>query len=720
MPPGPVYAFGEFRLEPGERRLLHSGRLVSLTPKAFDTLVALVERHGRLITKDDLLRLVWPDTFVEENNLAQHISSLRRALAERSPEPLIETVPRQGYRFIGTVMPEGTGIGAVTLPVPDSIRAPVEQPAAVPRPDRGRWQWAMAGTFAALVLGAVSLALVHLSTPVAPGASRYAFPVDVRPSLGGRFMTISADGKRLAYLSARGLVLQSREQGDTVDVRLSGSGPSAPFFSPDGEWIGFVDGQNLFKASVRGGPPQTIARVGSGAVASWSAHGIVFADVHGLFHIPTEGATAKPLLNPPLADTEQPAFPEMLPGGKAVLFTVLPTRTILVGASPDLPGARMEVLDLQTGRRRTLVDAGSRGHYLPSGHLVYAAGDALYAVRFDMERLEVRGTPERMVSGVANREFAVADDGTLAYLTGAAPARLSTLVWVDRQGHEDALPAPPRLYRYPRISPDGSRVALDASMPEREIWMWDLQRQRLDPFTEDPAANPMAAWSPDGRRVAFGSDRFGPTQMFIQRADRSAPAERLLEADRLQMPVSFSPGGHLLFSEDVPGHSRDLHLLWLDGSRRVQPLVQSPGTEWTAETSPDGRWFAYDSDESGQFEIYVRPFPDAGRQRWQISIDGGRQPLWSPDGRELFYRDFSGALLSVPVTLSPSFSSGPAVRILDGSNYAGDGRFLSSRTYDVARDGRRFLMLKRVEPGGDRAAIVVMLNWFEAIKRLAP
>ena len=267
---------------------------------------------------------------------------------------------------------------------------------------------------------------------------------------------------------------------------------------------------------------------------------------------------------------------------------------------------------------------------------------------------------------------------------------------------------------------DGAQLALDASMPEREIWMWDMHRQRLDPFTEDPAANPMAAWTPDGRMVAFGSDRFGPTQMFIQRADRRSPPERLLEADRLQMPVSFSPGGHLLFSEDVPGHSRDLHLLWMDGSRRVQPLVQSPGTEGTAEVAPDGRWFTYDSDESGQFEIYVRPFPDPGGQRWKISVDGGRQPLWSRDGRELFYRDFSGALLSVPVTLSPTFSSGPAVRILDGSNYIGGGRFLSARSYDVSPDGRRFLMLKQVGQGRDRGAIVVTLNWFEEIRRLVP
>lgn len=237
----------------------------------------------------------------------------------------------------------------------------------------------------------------------------------------------------------------------------------------------------------------------------------------------------------------------------------------------------------------------------------------------------------------------------------------------------------------------------------------------LERFTVDAAANPLVAWSPDGRMVAFGSDRFGPTQIFMQPADGSSPARRLLVSDRIQMPISFTPDGRLLFSEDVPDHGRDIRLLWMDGSGRVDSLVDSRGTDATAEVSPDGRWLSYDSDESGQFEVYVRPFPDTGLQRWQISMGGGRQPLWSPTGRELFYRDYSGALLSVSTTLSPGFSVGPVSKILDGAPYVGGGRFLSARTYDVSRDGRRFLMLKRVDPEAHRSAIVVVLNWFDEL-----
>ena len=184
------------------------------------------------------------------------------------------------------------------------------------------------------------------------------------------------------------------------------------------------------------------------------------------------------------------------------------------------------------------------------------------------------------------------------------------------------------------------------------------------------------------------------------------------------MPLSFAPDGRLLFSEDVPQRGRDIQALSLDGTSRVQSLVHGPGQDGTAEVSPDGRWLAYDSDESGQFEVYVRPYPDTDRERWHISVSGGRQPVWSQDGRELFYRDFAGAVLSVPVGLSPTFTAGPVVKLFDAAGYAGGGSSLSGRTYDVSRDGRRFLMLK-LGPTPARSAVVV-LNWFEELRRLVP
>jgi serine/threonine-protein kinase len=228
------------------------------------------------------------------------------------------------------------------------------------------------------------------------------------------------------------------------------------------------------------------------------------------------------------------------------------------------------------------------------------------------------------------------------------------------------------------------------------------------------------AWSRDGRHLAFGSDRLGHTTVFLQAADGSGQPEQLMAGKRIQMPLSFAPDGRLLFSEEVEGHGRDIHAVTLDGSRKVEALVATTANELNAEVSPDGKWLAYDSNESGQFEVYVRPYPNVGDGRWTISQQGGRQPLWSRDGRELFYRDFSGAVMAVPVSGVPTFTAGEVVKIVDGGSYAGAGPFGSARTYDVARDGQRLLMIKGDNANSNAHRIVVVVNWFDELKRLAP
>jgi serine/threonine-protein kinase len=296
-------------------------------------------------------------------------------------------------------------------------------------------------------------------------------------------------------------------------------------------------------------------------------------------------------------------------------------------------------------------------------------------------------------------------------------------VWVDRQGGEESLAAPLKPYLYPRLSPDGTRVALDVRDRDRDIWMWDLRRNALERFTRDPAGNPLVEWSPDGGYLVFGSDRFGVTNLFRQASDGSGEPERLLESERLQMPVCFVSDDVLLFSANVSGQHRDIHALFLDGQRRAEPLIYGPANELNADVSPDGRWVAYDSDESGQFEVYVRSYPDPyGGGRWQISSGGGRQPLWSNDGGELFYRDFSGAMLAASVSLGPPFVPGPVVKLFENARYGGAGAQGGGRTYDLSRDGRRFLMVKAI--GSQREepvpSLVVVLNWFEELKRVVP
>jgi serine/threonine-protein kinase len=439
--------------------------------------------------------------------------------------------------------------------------------------------------------------------------------------------------------------------------------------------------------------------------------------VRGLFRIPPQGGSPEPVASE-FDEGEQVTAPEILPGGHAVLYTVIPTRSILTPGVANVAGARIEAIDLRTRARTVLIRGGSYARYAATGHLLYLSAGRVHAAGFDARRLEMRGQARQVVDEAVD-EFAISAEGTLAY----APASRSeghTLVWVDRRGREQPLGVPPRPYLYPRISPDGTRIALDVlASPDRDIWIWDLRRKALDRFTVDSAGNPLVAWSRDGRHLAFGSDRFGYTNLFMQAADGSGRSEQLVASDRIQMPLSFTPDGRLLFSEEVPGQGRNIHALALDGSGKVSVVIATPANELNAEVSPDGKWLAYDSNESGQFEVYVRPYPGVGQARWKISVQGGRQPLWSADGRELFYRDFSGAVMAVTVSDVAGFTAGEVMKIIGGSNYTGGGALGSGRTYDVSPDGR-LLMIKRgdLSNGGD--AIVVVVNWFEELKRLVP
>lgn len=578
---------------------------------------------------------------------------------------------------------------------------------------------------AAVVTIDVALRLREQPVPeTAPApVTRFSIPASVIPSAYARSLAISRDGARFAYISDRGLVVRARDRVENMELSLQGdSNFGAPFFSPDGQWIAYYEGQRLMKAPADGGPAVVIADVGPAAIGDWSSDGIVYADMNGVYRVSPDGGVPQRLAVE-LGASEQAVFPQLIPGRNAVLFTVVPTRTLTPADLASLPSARVDVLDLTNGTRRTILRGGGRAQYVSTGHLVYLLRDALYAVAFDAERLEVRGAAGQVVSGIRNAEYALAEDGTLVYHSGG-PRPNNTLVWVDRQGREEPLGAPPRRYIYPRMSPDGTRVALDLQGPvDRDIWIWDLQRRTLERFTVDPTGNPLVAWSRDSKALAFGSDRFGLTNLFMQSADGSGEPQRLLVSDRIQMPLTFAPDGRLLFSADVAGRGRDILALSMDGSRRVEPVLNTAANDLTAEVSSDGRWIVYDSDETGQFEVYVRPYPQTySAGRWQISSGGGRQPMWSADGREIFFRDFDGAMWALPVELHPTFKPGVAVRLFGGEPYLGRGRLMGGRTYDLAPDGRRFLMIKQ-DPDADGAgasSLVVVLNWFEELKRAVP
>ena len=585
---------------------------------------------------------------------------------------------------------------------------------------------------AAIVGLAIALVLIDLvlrprqqaPTQAAPlHLTRYSIPLTANPSPSGRSLAISPDGGRIAIVTDQGLMVRAREELDAVRFGvLSGAGSGAPFFSPDGQWIAFNDGQALRRMPSTGGPPVKMTDTGPAVIGSWASSGIVFADMNGLFEVAPDGGQPRKL-PANLGPNEQAMFPQLVRQGQAVLFTVIPSRTNTPALFANAPGARVEVLELSSGARHTVVQGGGRAQYLPTGHLVYVAGDTLYAAAFDLKTLQLRGDAVPVQRGMDTGEFAISEEGTLVYQPGIRSSG-SALVWVDRQGVEQPLDAPLRPYIYPRLSPDGTRVALDvAGPPSRDIWIWDLTRKTFERFTLDPAGNPLPVWTHDGRRLAFGSDRFGVTNLFWQAADGSGEAERLLESARIEIPISMAPDGRLLFSVDVPGNGRDVHALTLDASRHVERILYSAANELNAEVSPDGHWILYDSDESGQYEVYVRPYPQAySGGRWQISVNGGRQPMWSHNGQEIFYRDFEGGLQAAAVEISPTFKPGQVTRLFPNKGYAGAGMYGGARTFDVSQDGRRFLMLKQQQPGSGATAssVVVVLNWFEELKRAVP
>jgi eukaryotic-like serine/threonine-protein kinase len=544
---------------------------------------------------------------------------------------------------------------------------------------------------------------------------RFTIPVATYAAWG---LAISADGSQIAYGTSRGLEVRALGSLESRVVAPSNIALGQPFFSPDGKWVGFKGWESLKRVPVTGGKVLMLAdRVFP--VGTWVGKDIVFGDTRGLFRIPAAGGELVKLLA--TEGVEQIASVEMLAERNAVLFTVIPTRGNVPGISASMPSARIEALDFRTGKRHVVLHGGGRPRLTPNGHLLYAGGGTLYAVAFDKGLLQTRGEPVPVLVTSGLLDFDVSAEGTLVYQANSA-VQSKELVWVDRQGRESSLGAPPKPYLYPRISPDGNRVAIDVaeSGTDRDIWIWDVRRSTLELFSKDLAHNPLVAWSPDGRQLAYGSERSGVSNVYRQSSDGSGEPEHLLPSDALQMPISYTPDGRLLVSVGVAGQQRDIHLLTFEGNRRLEPLIQSPANELWAEVSPDGRWITYDSDESGQFEVYVRPFPDAySGSRWQISSGGGRQPVWSRGGSEIFYRDFGGALLSVPVTPGAAFAPGRPDKVFESSGYLGGGAQGGGRTYDVAPDGRRFLMVKSTGPG-EAPQLVVVLNWFDELRRLAP
>jgi serine/threonine-protein kinase len=550
-------------------------------------------------------------------------------------------------------------------------------------------------------------------------------PIGIGANSNDPDIAISPDGSHVVYQTGPStetsqLYVRALDSLEAQPLRSLNS-PRTPIVSPDGNWIAYFEGSNLKKVAMTGGPPLMVCSFkGAPRGASWMGNDIVFATSDpstGLLRVPAGGGEPQVLTKPERDKGELDHFlPHILPGGKSILYTIIPRG--------GLENAQIAVLDTVSGKSTVLIRGGTSPHYSQSGHLVYAAGGTLRAIAFDAKRLEVHGNPVPVVEHVLTKpsgtaDFDLSQNGVLAYVTGNGSSGSDrTLVWIDRQGHEEPTGVPNRAYAYAHISPDGNRVALDIRDQESDTWIWDFLRRTLLRLTFDPGINRGVAWSPDGKRVAFSAQRNGAENIYWQTADGSGTAEQLTHDPSVQYPVSFSPDGSYLLFNQPDAAPYDVGMVSLKGEHKTQMIFNTPFNELNSEISPDGRWIAYESNESGSGEIYVRPFPDVNAGRWQVSTGGGTRPLWARSGRELFYLS-ANKMMAVPVQSGSAFSAGTPQMLFQAnilSPFAG-------RSYDVSADGRRFLMIKDAHAGDSSAPpsqLVIVLNWVNDLKRLVP
>jgi serine/threonine-protein kinase len=606
-------------------------------------------------------------------------------------------------------------------------------PAESTAPHPSAWRLTLPWVAAVLLAVITGIAVWSLMRAPAPRLERFAIPLPAPETMGisqgRRDIAVSPDGSTVVFSSADNPVFQLyvRPLDALTATPLQGLDRALePFVSADSEWVGFFDNSDdtLRRVSIFGGPPVTICRIDDLTLgADWAEDDtIVFGTdaPSGLWRVSANGGEPEELTTPDVEQGVNHGWPHVLPGGRALLFT------ILSGAIDD---AQIALLDLETGDQRVLVPGGSAPSYSPTGHIVYGVGNTLRAVGFDLDRLEVTNpNPVPVLDGVITKNsgaanFDLARDGSLVYVAGTGGGVAQrTLVWVDRAGREEPLETPVLAYQRPRVSPDGTRVAVDVADPEgADIWIHNLVRGTERRLTTDPAVDIGPLWTPDGDRVVFESDREGPVALFSKLVDAPGDAERLMSAsDRqtIEAAAWAADGQTLLFWWAGGGVFPDIGLLSMEGERASEMLLETEFQTAGPAISPDGGWLAYHSDETGSREVYVQRFPDLGDKEL-VSTDGGEQPLWSPDGQELFYRGPRGMMV-VPVETDPTFRAGDPEVLFDQQYYFDRSR----RTYDLAPDGQRFLMVKEGaatdDAEGPAAQAILIQNWFEELTRLVP
>lgn len=635
---------------------------------------------------------------------------------------------KQRVRDIGDVRLEIDALGDATIPLP-----------AAP-PPRAAWApWVTAGVLAcALVLAVVfrapwrrvPAADLHLAVELGADA-----PLGRLDSQFGAAAALSPDGAVLAFVAQQGAdrspQLYVRRLNQLHAMPLSGTDNAhAPFFSPDGQWIGFFASGKLKKVAVTGGTAETLADAPELRGGAWTAqNAIVFSPNRApgtrLLRVPAAGGAAQFVTS--LADNEVVhSWPQVLPGDKAVLYTA----SSIPNAYND---ANLVVQPLAGGPPRVIQRGGFHGRYLPSGHLVYIHDGTLFAAPFDLDRLEMTGPPVPALEGVASNaitggaQFSFSAAGMLVYLPGPMVGAGLPLYWMTREGALSIMRAGPTNWFNLRFAPDGRRLAMEIHDGPSDIWIYDWSSDKLSSLTTDMSPDGNPVWTPDGQRIAFASargDKRTPN-LYWQRVDGSGGVQRLTESPNEQQPYSWHPSGRFLaFEEMTPEARRNLMILPLEGDDRSgwkpgKPTVflNSPTDEGEPMFSPDGRWLAYSSGESGRQEVHVRPFPGPGG-RWQISTLGGMNPTWSRTKHELFYAA-DGQIMVVDYTVDgDSFRAGKP-RLQSDQRHQTRG---PNRTFDLHPDGERFVLAPAAPATNgtklDRA--VFLFDFFDQLRRIAP
>jgi serine/threonine-protein kinase len=632
-------------------------------------------------------------------------------------------------------------IGDARVALQDWLEHPEEEPEEVRAVEAGRrWLLPLAAAVGGALLAWLAAALwLGRSTPEPEPVRRFEQTVE-----GGRLFTdggpplaLSRDGRRLAFNvmeagPSLNLYLRSLDQLESASVVAGGSRGSfgvSPFFSPDGQWLAYFSGTGLVKRT-QGGAPIQLVEVETVRGGDWSASGsIVYSHdgegdaAEGLFLIPAAGGERVPLTSTKVDENvhEHHRWPQWLPGDRAVVFT-----NLVHGAERTF---RIEAVEVEGGERKLIHQGGYFARYVATGHLLFANEGTIYALAFDPRRLEASGAPMPVLQGVAENpglgsaSFSVADDGLLAYVGGSDALREFPIVWTDRQGQTQSLLDTRGVYGGPMLSQSGDRLAVCIPRGDDwDVWVYDIERGVFTRLTFGAGYDADVVWSPDGREIAFTSDREdGVATIFRTRSDGSGEAVRVLEPGRVHFPspLSWHPDGRrlLVVASKADGAPQELWLLDVE-SGEIEPFVSSERVATEGSFSPDGRWVAYRSNESGAPQVYVRSV--SGEGKWQISSEGGAQPRWSRDGRELFYRSSRG-MMRAEVDTGGAFRASRPEFLFEGP--LGDmlgvtvpGYNFSD--YDVAPDGRFVVLPRRLEGDTQSTKLQFVTGWLGELRAL--